>query len=121
MKRKKIYLAIPYSIVKKKSFKTANRVAHKLIEEGNIVFSPISHSHPIWIEGGKKLGEKIWLDQDREFVKWCDILYVIVLGKPYDGEKLIKHSKGVQLEIKWAKQYKKSIIYIDQDARHYKM
>jgi len=113
-KKKKIYLAIPYTLVEMKSFSTANKIAHDLIEDGNIVFSPISHSHPIWLEGMKVLGADVWLEQDKEFVKWCDELHVVVLKKPYKGLDLIKKSKGIQLELKWAKQYKKPIKYIEE-------
>ena len=45
----KIYLAIPYSGMAEESFRIANEVSAKLMNEGHIVFSPISHSHPIAI------------------------------------------------------------------------
>lgn len=45
------YLACPYSHadakVRAERFDAVNRAAGKLINEGLIIFSPISHSHPI--------------------------------------------------------------------------
>jgi hypothetical protein len=43
----KIFLSINYTGMEEKSFRIANKYAAKLISEGHIVFSPISHSHPI--------------------------------------------------------------------------
>ena len=43
----KIYLAIPYTGIEEESFNIANKVAARLIEDGHIVVSPISHSHSI--------------------------------------------------------------------------
>ena len=45
--KKKIYLAIPFSGIEEKSFKAATEIAGLLISKGYIVFSPITHSHPI--------------------------------------------------------------------------
>jgi len=50
-----IYLACPYSHpdsnVREYRFKMANRAAAKLMRDGHIVYSPISHTHPIAMEG----------------------------------------------------------------------
>ena len=50
-----IYLACPYSHpdnnVREHRFKMANRAAAKLMGEGHIIYSPISHTHPIAVEG----------------------------------------------------------------------
>ena len=112
-KNKKIYLAIPYSGLPNKSFKVSNKVAGDLIDKGHYVFSPITHSHPIWLAHNKKHNHKVWMRQDRAFVKWADWLYVVVIGK--DGMKLIQKSKGVQKEIQWAQESGKKIKYIYYD------
>jgi hypothetical protein len=107
---KKIYLALPYTGLINESFKAANEIAGELINKGNYVFSPISHSHPIWIAGNKIANHEVWLRQDREFVKWCDEVHVVILGKK--GKERIKQSHGVQQELKWAKEFNKKVKYI---------
>ncbi len=109
---KKIYLATAYKTLTKLSFKVSNQIAGELIKKGNIVFSPISHSHPIWLEGHQDINHDAWLAQDKEFVKWCTDLYIIRINGKWGQEKL-NNSKGVQQEITWAKEMKKKIKYID--------
>lgn len=103
---KKIYLAIPYSGIESLSYATANKVAAMLIAKGYCVFSPISHSHMIKVAGMDSSSElrddyETWLAQDRQFVEWCDEVWVIdIINR--DGLGLIFKSKGVQQEIEWA-------------------
>lgn len=107
---KKIYLAIPYSGMEDVSYKAANEVAAMLISEGFCVFSPISHSHPIW-EAGNGIVEndhKTWMEQDKNFVQWCDAVYVIELVN-LNGAGLIYKSKGVMQEIEWASEFNKEL------------
>ena len=93
----KIYLACPYShpdkAVREHRFHIANKAAAKLIGRGHIVFSPISHSHPIANEMDNHLS-KIWLEQDRAFVEWADCLAIVDI----DGWK---ESSGIAEEFKW--------------------
>lgn len=107
MRGQKIYLAIPYSGMEEESFKIANETAAELMIEGHIVYSPISHNHPIAKERGLPTGWEYWAAFDEEFIKWCDELYVINIGE--DGHKLIEKSKGCQAEIKIAKKLGKEI------------
>lgn len=107
---KKIYLAIPYSGMEEVSYKAANEVAAMLISEGYCVFSPISHSHPIW-EAGNGIVEndhETWMEQDKNFVQWCDAVYVIELVN-LNGAGLIYKSKGVMQEIEWASEFTKEL------------
>ena len=53
-KDKLVYLALPFTAHPEKSFEIANKVAAKLMEQGVIVFSPISHSYPIALEMSNK-------------------------------------------------------------------
>lgn len=55
-----IYLAIPYTWNAMESFDVVNKVAGDLMKRGYIVFSPISHSHPI----SQHLGQNIQFDHD---------------------------------------------------------
>ena len=109
MKASKIYLAIPYSHrdhgVRTARFRRVNRVAAHLFQQGHLVFSPISHSHPIACQCGLPKGYDFWQKWSRSFIDWCDAVYVVAI----DGwEK----SKGVQAEIKAAKEMGKDIVIV---------
>jgi hypothetical protein len=103
---KKIYLAIPYTGQEKKSFKIANRIAGQLMNDGNIVFSPISHTHPIAIECGLPKEWEYWKDFDEIFIDWCDEIYIVTLDN-------WQKSKGVMAEIDIANKKRKPIKYIN--------
>ncbi len=108
---KKIYLAIPYSKVDKElAYKVANIIAAQLIREGNIVFSPITHSHPL-VEYGLPNTWEFWEAQDKSFIDWSDEVHIIILGK--QGMEYIEQSTGVQGEIEIAKNSNKPIKYIE--------
>jgi hypothetical protein len=76
----KIYLATPYShkdpAVRESRFNAINRVAARLMKEGHVVFSPISHSHHIAIAGDTPMGFDFWESQDESFIDWCDVMFV---------------------------------------------
>ena len=101
---RKVYLAIPYSRYEEKSFQLANEVAALLIKEGNIVFSPISMSHPIATIGKLKGDWETWKKIDFEFIKWCDDVVLINFD-----EEAVKNSIGVQDELRYAKEIGKNI------------
>ena len=101
----KIYLAIPYSGMENISFIKANRAAAKLMLEGNIVFSPISMSHPIASQCDLPGDWEFWKKFDEAFIEWCDELHVVCL----EGWGI---SKGVQAEMKIAKMMGKPIVLI---------
>lgn len=115
-----IYLAIPYSGIEEESFKIANYVAHKLMEEGHIVYSPITHNHPIAKAHGLPTGWDFWEKFDTEFIKWCDEVYVVVIRDELgvSGEGLIENSKGVNAEIKIAKSLGRGVSYIHYFSEH---
>ena len=106
---KKIYLAAPYShgdfAVCDQRFRAANWMAAQLMSEGNIVFSPLSHSHPISLCLNNSLDHDFWLAQDRTFVEWCDAVYVLCLMG-------WESSFGVNREIEWAMELGKEVIYL---------
>lgn len=103
----KIYLSSPYSSeseqIKEERLKAINQSAVKLIKEGYIVYSPITHSVPL-----AKLGLPedwdYWEKIDREFIEWADAVCVLMLE---GWEK----SKGVRAEIEIAKSLNKKIYY----------
>ena len=105
----KIYLAAPYSHqhsqVRELRFKLINVKAAELINQGHIVFSPISHSHPIAVQESLPLAADFWQTMNESFIDWCDAVYVFMLDS---WEK----SKGTQSEIEYAKKTGKPVIYI---------
>ena len=106
-----IYLAIPYTWNPEKSFEIANKVAAKLMNEGNVIFSPISHSHPIadYLDPELKTSQEFWMRQDLPIISKCDELLLIVIEE--NGIQLINESKGCQSEIKKIKELNKPINY----------
>ena len=98
----KIYLAIPYSGQEEESFRIANEVAGDLMVKGHIVFSPISHTHPIEMEVDLPGDWEFWKKQDESFIDSCDDIWVIDFGD-------VKNSTGVQAEIKMAKEMGKKV------------
>ncbi len=103
----KVYIAIPYSSVDKiKSFELSNKIAAQEYKKGNIVYAPISHSHPVAVQEGLPGGFDFWEKVDFEFIRWCDYMIVIML----DGWK---ESRGVQSEMEYCRLLNKPIVYID--------
>lgn len=107
----KIYIAIPYSSVDKEaSFRIANKVASEQYKLGNIVYSPISHSHPIAIQEGLPGGFEFWEKIDFEFIRWADYVLVVKM----EGWK---ESTGVRKEIEYCKSIGKLVYYLDLFTR----
>jgi hypothetical protein len=102
----KIYLAIPYTGMEQFSFETANLIAGRLMCEGHIVFSPISHSHPIAQTCELPKHWDYWKQADMSFLGWCDEVHVVAL----EGWK---HSKGVKAELEIGTIMGKPVKFID--------
>jgi nucleoside 2-deoxyribosyltransferase len=109
----KIYLAIPYTYNPERSFKIANKICADLMSKGHVVFSPISHSHPVadYLPNELRTDSNWWMGQDLPFVEWADEVHVICIGEY--GCNLIEDSKGVQMELAHAKEKGKPIQIID--------
>ena len=71
-----------------------------------LVFSPISHTHPIAAAGNLPVGWEFWKQYDLTFIEWCDELYVLMA----DGWR---ESTGVTAEIKLAKELGKPVRYLE--------
>lgn len=104
-----IYLASPYShsdpMVVGRRFKQACRAAALLMEQGEFVFSPIAHSHPIAMEGNLLTSWEYWRKYDREFIGMCDRFMVLKLHG-WEG------SNGIQDEISEAMDRDRKIEYV---------
>ena len=99
----KVYLGIPYAWNPERSFQLANIVAAELMQQGDIVFSPVSHGHPI----GKHLKQLqfdyyFWMKQDLPMLASCNRMVVVVPSDEDGGYELVLNSKGLQREIKVA-------------------
>lgn len=103
----KIYLASPYAhpdpVVREARFHAANRAAAALMQAGHIVFSPISHSHPVAeCMKGAECDHDFWLYQDWAFLEWADCVVVNTI----DGWM---ESKGIAQELQWAEDMGKPV------------
>ena len=81
----KIYLACPFSHkyfwMRWYRFWVVTRCAAKLMQDGYVVFSPISHSFPVAWFLPKKLMQcwDFWKKQDFAWVKECDVFFILML------------------------------------------
>lgn len=108
-----IYLASPYSKYphgRHAAFVAVTQKAAELILEGNIVFCPIAHTHPIEMYSEHKMPDDgdFWLRQDFAILQHCDELVVYCM--PGWTE-----SYGVGEEITYAKKNNIPIRYLDYD------
>ena len=104
-----IYLACPYQhsdpAVMQQRFEQINKIAATLIANGDFVFSPISHTHPIGQSGDLPSGWRYWEAYDTRMLCVCDKLVVAML----DGWSM---STGVINEIAIAKRLDLPIEYL---------
>jgi len=114
------YLASPYSVVNShelterqirnrltRRFKQVCKKAAELMLNGEIIFCPIAHSHPIEVNGmpERKTGE-FWLQQDFGVLEHCEELVVYRMPG-------WQQSHGVAAEIAFAQRENIPISYID--------
>jgi len=94
-----IYLATPYSHpddqVRHDRFRLAAKLGAAMMKKGMIVYSPISHTHPMAEEGSLPTDWKYWAEVDTAFLTRCTKLVVATM----DGWD---KSKGVYAEIQIA-------------------
>jgi hypothetical protein len=94
-----VYLACPYShpdpAVREERFHASNRAAAQLMGQGIMVFSPISHTHPIAVAGDLPKGWDFWERYDRAVLSCCCKVVILQI----DGWE---QSTGVQAEIRIA-------------------
>ena len=104
-----IYVANPYMHeefeVMEDRFRAAEAYTVRLMKQGEIVYSPIVHSHQMAINHDLPKGYKFWKKQCQAMVYKADKLHVLML----DGWK---ESTGVSDEIKLARSLKIEINYI---------
>ncbi len=108
-----IYLACPYShddpAVRENRFQAVSKLAAALCRAGILVFSPISHSHPLAQYGGLPGDWGYWEKVDKAFMAVCDIMVIYML----DGWDT---SRGVTKETKLWVLSRKLFIYHKEEA-----
>lgn len=99
MKRRVIYLAGPYTHadhdIRRDRFEMLTKVAADIVRQGHIVYSPITHTHPIdlhFVRDDVHLSSDFWVDFDETFMSVCTEMVVVEI----DGWQL---SSGVKREI----------------------
>lgn len=104
-----IYLASPYShddpAVRIERFNKVCKKALELMKTGQVIFSPIAHSHPI--DPDNVEGFDFWMKQDLNILNHCHCLYVYMLPG-------WEASKGVWAEFDYAKQNGIPITYLEE-------
>lgn len=106
------YIACPYSHedkdVERKRFETASVFASLVFTVcGDLVYSPLSHTHPIHIYGDGNIPHDEWLRLDKMYLdsQWCNTMYVLMIDGWYK-------SKGVVQEINRAREMMIDIVYV---------
>lgn len=96
------YLACPYSHpdsqIRRARFEAVNAAAALLMREGELVFSPISHTHPIAEAGDLPKGWEYWREFDRAYLAVSRRFIILEL----DGWR---ESIGVTAEIAIAQEF----------------
>lgn len=96
----RIYLATPYShkleSVRQERFNLVTFIAGSLLKQGYLVFSPITHCHPIALAYQLPAVYTYWRKLDLEMLDWADV-FVLVRSRGWDK------SKGVRDEFNYAR------------------
>ena len=104
-----IYLGSPYShpesAVREIRFDAACKAAAVLMQRGHLVFSPVCYSHQI-AKHGLPTDWIFWEKYDRAILRRCEEMWVLMLPG-------WKSSKGIQAEIKIAKELGMPVEFID--------
>lgn len=115
LERDFVYLACPYSDpdkhVEEERFVAVTKAAAYLMRNGHIVYSPISHCHPMQIHGGLPGGWKFWRRMDETYLRHCHTLFVLTLPG-------WAKSTGVKGEIHLANELNIPILYLDPNNYH---
>ncbi len=105
-----VYLASPYShvnpLIRESRFRQACAAAAKLMLDGEVVFAPIAHSHPIDTHFAAPGDFDFWMEQDLPILRKCDALKVLRLTG-------WEQSRGVAREIQEARAIGLPIEFID--------
>jgi hypothetical protein len=104
-----IYLAIPYTGNEEYAFRLSTIIAAELSLRGEVVYSPITHSHPMTQFRNMPGDWDFWGEIDRQYISRAYRVYVIQA----EGWK---QSIGVQAEIEIALRYHVPVEYLSVDT-----
>ena len=108
-----VYLACPYwhenPAIREQRFRAVNKVAGILIMRGDIVFSPISHSHPINETLTQRPPNTYWVDFDSAYLQHSYKMVVLMI----DGWD---RSAGIKAEMAMAKEMGIQTIFVNEDC-----
>lgn len=89
-KAKKIYMAFPYwhksPAAQKELAYEASKAAARLIQEGYLVYSPLSHKLAIE-NSGISIDKRSWERINKEFILWADEFWVFQVAGPAYSEE----------------------------------
>lgn len=107
------YLAVPYShedpAVMEERYLKVNIAAAKLIARGEVIFSPISHNHPVKVSAVRLPDTwEFWEAYDLAFLGRCAKMYVLMLP----GWEI---SVGVTAEIHFAVKNDIEVQYLEAE------
>jgi hypothetical protein len=110
--REVIYLCSPYSdpnpAVREQRFQAACAVTAGLLRDGQMVYSPVVHGHPL-VRYGLSTDWSFWERHDRLHLERCDEVVVLML----DGWRV---SVGLQAELRHASVLGKPVRYLEADG-----
>ena len=105
-----VYLCVPYSHpdpeIRSSRAVLADKAAARIMEQGYVVFSPISHSHRIAHHLNNHNDGRFWLEQDMPFLNMADIVAVLKIPG-------WRESKGIQIELDIADKQGKEVMFIE--------
>jgi hypothetical protein len=108
-----VYLGGPYTHalpeIRLERFSSITKAAAKLIEQGRIVYSPLTMTHPIDLvlaKEGETLGSDYWVRFDDAFMEFCTEMVVLRLSG-------WEQSSGVRREIAFFRQRCRAVTFID--------
>jgi hypothetical protein len=108
----KIYLGVPYSdpdpAVKQKRFEQVTDKTGELMQQGHIVYSPITACHPVAVRCDLPGSWEYWGALDRTFIDWCEEVWILKL----DGWE---DSTGLKAEVEIAREMGKPVRYIEKE------
>ncbi|RKZ35540.1 MAG: hypothetical protein DRQ49_19280 [Gammaproteobacteria bacterium] len=117
MKKKKLYLAAPYSDEDEKvmeyRYEEAVKEVGKLMELGYSVICPVVHYHPVAKAANLPRTWDYWQEIDIPLVHCADEVWVFMI-------KGWKKSIGVNAEIREARKLAKPVRYVDNRDRRIK-
>lgn len=116
LNRQVIYLAGPYTSAdaagRAERFDALTKAAAKFISKGYIVYSPITHTHPIdveMIEMGITNDSDYWCDFDETFMSVCTDMVILMLPG-------WQESSGIAREIEYFSKRECSIHFLPVES-----